>query len=210
MNLRMKTWPPPGFVNEAPQNEDLVICPPPGFGNEAPQNEDLVICPPPGFVNEAPQNEDLVICPPPGFVNEAPQNEDLVICPPPRFVNEAPGLMDENAHLSGVTDLDDKNMDRTSEMVKKNVEKFDTIAPRVSIAGVKMWVEIDLCISKTMMDEIAFRKILENLKIILNKPKSNATAYGGNEIPLVGSFSTMIATKKKSCARYDYGYERGN
>ena len=107
--------------------------------------------------------------------------------------------MVENAHLSGVTDLDDKNMDRTSEMVKKNVEKFNTIAPRVSVAGVKMWVEIDLCSSKTMMDKVAFRKILENLKIILNKPKSNATAYGGNEIPLVGSFSTTIETERKLC-----------
>ena len=104
-----------------------------------------------------PQNEDLVICPPPGFVNEG-----LVICLPLGFVNEATYLMDENAHLSGVTGLEDKKMDRTSDIVKKNVEKFDNIALRVSIAGVKMWVEIDSCSSKTVMDEVAFRKILEN------------------------------------------------
>ena len=114
-----------------------------------PQNEDLVICPQPGFVNEVPQNEDLVICPPPpGFVNEAPQNEGLVICPPPGFVSETPGLMDENAHLSGGTGLEDKKLDRTSDIVKKNVEKIADIALRVSITGVKMWVEIDSCSSK--------------------------------------------------------------
>ena len=71
-----------------------------------------------------PQNEDLVICPPPGFVNEGPQNEDLVICPPPGFVSETPGLRNENAHLSGVTGLEDKKLDRTSDIVKKNVEKI--------------------------------------------------------------------------------------
>ena len=163
-----------------------------------PQNEDLVICPSPGFVNEASQNEDLVICPPPGSVNEAPQNEDLIICQPPGFVSETPGLMDENAHLSGVTGLEDKKLDRTSDIVK-NVEKFDNISLRVSIAGVKMWVEINSCGSKTMIDEDAFRKILENQNITLNKPKSKATTYGGSEIPLLGSFSTMIETKKKSC-----------
>ena len=180
-----------------PQNEDLVICPQSGFVNEAPQNEDLAICPPSGFVNEAPQNKDLVICPPPGFVNEASQNEDLVICPPPGFVSETPGLMDENAHLSRVIGLEDKKLHRTPDIVKKNVEKFDSIALRVSIADVKMWVEIDSCSSKTMMDEVAFRKILENQNITLNKPKSKATAYGGREIPLLGSFLTMIETKKK-------------
>ena len=145
-----------------PQNEDLVICPQPGFVNEAPQNEDLVICSPSGFVNEAPQNKELVICPPPGFVNEAPQNEDLVICPPPGFVSETLGLIDENAHLYGVTGLDNKKLDRTSDIAKKNMEKFDNSALRVSIAGVKMWVEIDSCSSKTILDEVAFRKILEN------------------------------------------------
>ena len=144
-----------------------------------------------------PQNENLVICPPPGFVNEAPQNEDLVICPPPSFVSETPGLMDENAHLSGVTGLEDKKLDRTSDIVKKNVEKFDNIAIRVSIAGVKMWVEINSCSSKTMIDEVVFRKILENQNITLNKLKSKVTAYGGSEIPLLGSFLTMIETKKK-------------
>ena len=74
------------------------------------------------------------------------------------------------------------------------METFDNIALRVSIVGVKMWVEIDSCSSKTMMDEVAFRKILENQNI-----KSKATAYGGSEIPLLGSFSTMIETKKKIC-----------
>ena len=162
-----------------------------------PQNEDLVICPPPGCVNEAPQNEDLVICPPPGFVNEAPQNKDLVICPSPGFVSETHGLMDENAHLSGVTGLEDKKLDRTSDIVKKNVEKFDNIALRVWIAGVKMWVKVKSFSSKTMMDEVVFRKILENQNITLNKPKSKATAYGEIEIPLLGSFSTIIETKKK-------------
>ena len=146
-----------------------------------------------------PQNEDLVICPPPGSVNEAPQNEDLIICQPPGCVSETPGLMDENAQLSGVTGLEDKKLDRTSDIVKKNVEKFDNIALRVSIAGVKMWVEINSCGSKTMIDEDAFRKILENQNITLNKPKSKATTYGGSEIPSLGSFSTMIETKKKSC-----------
>ena len=53
--------------------------------------------------------------------------------------------MDENAHLSGVTGLYDKKTDRTSEMVKKNEDKFDNSALRVSTAGVKMWVEIDSC-----------------------------------------------------------------
>ena len=105
--------------------------------------------------------------------------------------------MDENGNLSGVTGLEDKKLDRTSDIVKKNVEKFDNIALRVSIAGVKMWVEIDSCSSKTMMDKVAFRKILKNQNITLNKPKSKATAYGGSEIPLLGSFSTTIETKKK-------------
>ena len=123
-----------------------------------------------------PQNEDLVICLPPGFVGKAPWNEDFVI---------------------GVTGLEDKKMDRTSNMVKKNVEKFDNIALRVSIAGINMWVEIGSCSSKTMMDEVAFRKILDNQKITLNKPKNKAAAYGGSETPLVGSFLTTIETKKK-------------
>ena len=105
-----------------------------------------------------PQNEDLVVCPTSGFVNEAPQNKDLVLCPPPGFVSETPGLMDENAHLSGVTFLEDKKLDRTSDIVKKNVEKFDNIALRMSIAGVKMWVEIDSCSSKTMMDEVRIQQ----------------------------------------------------
>ena len=60
-----------------------------------------------------------------------------------------------------------------------------------------MWVEIDSCSSKTMMDEVAFSRILENQNITLNKPKSKATAYGGSEIPLLGSFSTTIETRKK-------------
>ena len=77
-----------------------------------------------------------------------------VICPPPGFVSETPGLMDENAHLSGVTGLEDKKLDGTSDIVKKNVEKFDNIALRVSIAGVKMWVEINSCSSKTMMTKL--------------------------------------------------------
>ena len=126
-----------------------------------------------------------------------PQTDYLVTCPPPGFVSEAPGSMDENAYLSRVTGLEDKKMDRTSDIIKKNVEEFDNIALRVSVAGVKMWVEINSCSSKTMMDEAAFRKILENQKITLNKPKSKVTAYGGSEISLVGSFSTTLETKKK-------------
>ena len=152
------------------QTDYLVTCPPPGFVSDTPWHEGFVTCPPSGFVNEAPQNKDLAICSPPGFISDTPWNEGFIICSPSGFVSEVPGLMDENAHLSGVTGLEVKKMDRTSDVVKKNVENFDNIALRVSIVGVKMWVEIDSCSSKTMMDELAFRKILENQKMTLNKP----------------------------------------